>query len=140
MRAVQMGVFTELQQYECHKKVRAGRIARINLLPTGDYEVHCQLADGRSEHFEVPAQVFARSFPKIGDYLVHYEDGYLSWSPAEVFESGYKAVRQAPAPVLCRAIDAISLAMPQAGLPEATRKGLGDALTILKALPAKTSG
>jgi len=28
----------------------------------------------------------------IGGYLVQYEDGYLSWSPAKAFEDGYTRI------------------------------------------------
>lgn len=30
-----------------------------------------------------------RHDPQVGGYYVRYPDGYESWSPAEVFESGY---------------------------------------------------
>ncbi|PYX85030.1 MAG: hypothetical protein DMG70_05000 [Acidobacteria bacterium] len=33
-------------------------------------------------------------FPQeyLGGYLVQYEDGYLSWSPAKAFEEGYTRI------------------------------------------------
>ncbi len=43
---------------------------------------------------EVPENFFARGRPEIGDYLVRYEDGYLSWSPKAVFEDGYRLVQR----------------------------------------------
>lgn len=45
--------------------------------------------------------------PKVGDYLVEYEDGYVSISPGDVFEKGY--------------------------VPLAGQFGFGTALTMLKA-------
>jgi len=27
--------------------------------------------------------------PEVGDYVVIYDDGYASWSPAKAFEEGY---------------------------------------------------
>ena len=40
----------------------------------------------------VPADWTARGKPKLGDFLVRYEDGYISWSPKEVFLAGYTAI------------------------------------------------
>lgn len=38
-------------------------------------------------------KLFARGLPESGEcYLVQYEDGYISWSPNEVFEAGYEEI------------------------------------------------
>lgn len=41
---------------------------------------------------EVPGNFFDRGKPAIGDYLVRYADGYMSWSPKRAFEEGYTLV------------------------------------------------
>jgi len=43
-------------------------------------------------HKIVETAPFARGRPSDGDYLVRYEDGYLSWSPKKAFENGYTKV------------------------------------------------
>lgn len=45
------------------------------------------------EKVVVPFNFFSRGEPKIGDYLVRYDDGYLSWSPKKAFEEGYTEVK-----------------------------------------------
>jgi hypothetical protein len=73
-----------VKRYQSHKIVEAGQVADLEDVPTG-FIVH--LADGE----KVPCSrgVFWRGFPVKGDYLVRYEDGYISWSPRHVFEAGY---------------------------------------------------
>jgi hypothetical protein len=41
---------------------------------------------------EAPGNFFARGRPRIGDYLVRYADGYMSWIPKRAFEEGYTLV------------------------------------------------
>lgn len=38
--------------------------------------------------------LFARYSPVAGDYLVRYEDGYLSISPKKAFEDGYRLLAE----------------------------------------------
>jgi hypothetical protein len=41
-------------------------------------------------------EVFSRGIPDVGDCMVRYApDGYLSWSPAKVFEDGYALLEEA---------------------------------------------
>lgn len=83
-----------MRKYKSHKVVEAGRIdmkpgpiADIVYIsdPDGDGMIPVQVPDG----------VFARGVPNEGDYLVRYEDGYMSWSPKEAFESGYSLLSEA---------------------------------------------
>ena len=46
-------------------------------------------ANGAPCKVEVTPSVFARGRPNLGDYIVIYDDGYKSWSPAKTFEDGY---------------------------------------------------
>ena len=76
-----------LARWRSHKTVQAGKIKSI--------EHHSMdanfLLEGEVGDFEltVDNKVFARGWPSIGDYIVVYEDGYISWSPARPFEDGY---------------------------------------------------
>ena len=45
----------------------------------------------------VPRNVFARGLPAIGDYIVVYDDDYVSWSPKSVFEAGYSEIKASAA-------------------------------------------
>lgn len=45
------------------------------------------------EEILLPDNFGARGEPEEGDYVVRYEDGYISWSPKEAFESGYSLAK-----------------------------------------------
>jgi hypothetical protein len=78
-----------MQRYRCYKIVEAAPIAAV--------VQSRRLGKGfavREPHevVEVPAGFASRGAPAEGDYLVRYEDGYLSWSPKAVFETGYAPI------------------------------------------------
>lgn len=75
-----------MRRYRSHKLVDAGKIQGISYNAAG--EPYRMLVGG--SQIEVPNDILLRT-PNlgIGDYLVKYEDGYLSVSPAAVFEAGY---------------------------------------------------
>ena len=84
--------------YRCHKIVEAAQIAQIDSdsaqwrVQVG-YKAGPDDKAGTFEWIEPPADFFARSIPRPGDYLVRYlPDGYLSWSPAKAFEDGYSLI------------------------------------------------
>ncbi len=83
----------EMPKYKSHKTVWALKIKDI--IPDGD------LSDSESDgsaiivpeesdygYFKVDAAYMNKHKPKSGGYFVVYEDGYKSWSPADVFEKG----------------------------------------------------
>lgn len=81
-----------MRRWQSHKIVEADDITDIvNTMAT-----KAVVTEGASameaERHEVPDNFFARGTPQIGDYLVRYEDGYLSWSPKAAFESGYTLI------------------------------------------------
>jgi hypothetical protein len=82
----------DFPRYRSHKVVGAAQIIEIN---AAFIMVH---APGDGEHPErswaIPhaVELSARYAPKVGDYLVQYEDGYLSISPKAAFEGGYSAI------------------------------------------------
>lgn len=78
----------ELPQYQCHKKVRALKIAdRVELHTDGSATFY--IADGGFNPITVTKDIYKRYWPMPGDYYVVYDDGYQSFSPAKVFEEGY---------------------------------------------------
>lgn len=87
----------QLPRYQCHKQVSALKIKAVIPNPRG-FELHFE--DERFAPHEVSASWVAKhrtgpidSFELLaGGYLVAYDDGYLSWSPAGAFESGYTLV------------------------------------------------
>lgn len=87
-----------LAQWKCHKLVRAGVIIHISITgrpdgPSGHYYLLVIDEHGRDVEMDVPSQVFNRSVPSRGDYLVIYsseqDEEHISWSPKTVFEAGY---------------------------------------------------
>jgi hypothetical protein len=83
-----------LQRYKSHKVVEGGRIQGISY--DNDGGVLKVTVGGRQ--YDVPENFAARGAPSIGDYLVRYADGYLSWSTAEAFEEGYTLIGEAATP------------------------------------------
>jgi len=73
-----------LPRYKCHKIVAAAKIvaidhgARLDIAPHG--------------LFEAGAAWIREKKAEVGGYLVQYDDGYFSYSPAKAFEDGYTAV------------------------------------------------
>lgn len=83
-----------MRKYRSHKVVEASEISAIDKgteRTHGDV-VNYGITTVSGENFEVPASFYARGMPKGRSYLVRYEDGYLSWSPAKAFEDGYTLV------------------------------------------------
>lgn len=88
-----------MQRYKSHKIVEAGKIQRIHtvLVPAGKgTQAHViDFVEVGGQQYDVPEGFAAREkHPQIGDYLVRYEDGYLSWSPAAAFEAGYNLLEE----------------------------------------------
>ena len=88
----------ELADWKCHKVVKAGRILELPRILAAGHEplLSCALTvedcNGAACAVEMPKEAFTRSKPIVGDYVVIYEDGYKSWSPAKAFEDGYTRV------------------------------------------------
>ncbi len=85
----------EWPEYVSHKVVRAVKVIDESIVHSpfgGGWDLHT--SDGGTTH--VNGDWYNRHVPESatfeGGYLVKYADGYLSWSPAEAFEEGYKKV------------------------------------------------
>lgn len=83
----------ELEEYICHKIVRAmqiGQICRESMdLPIGEYTLIEQTIDPHPIKIKVGARYVLKHQPQPGGYYVRYEDGYESFSPGGTFEAGY---------------------------------------------------
>jgi hypothetical protein len=94
---------SELATWKCHKIVKAGKITAFTVhhdliydRPSGSLAELVTLAvedvNGVPCLVDVAPFMFARGMPNLGDYIVIYEDGYKSWSPAQAFEEGYARI------------------------------------------------
>jgi len=80
----------QMPKYKCHKEVWALKISKVieEIDGTGILE----FSDARFAPRQMPSEYMEKHKPEAGGYLVQYEDGYLSWSPAEAFEGGYTQI------------------------------------------------
>ena len=76
-----------LQRYRRHKEVNAARIERIHIL-----EHVAWITLEKESPIPMPREWVERHAPEPGGYLVIYDDGYRSYSPAAAFEAGYTPV------------------------------------------------
>jgi hypothetical protein len=86
----------EMPKYQSHKKVWALKIKEI----IDTTEEGCESDGSRSivpaeegfAPFKVDHAYMRQHKPEVGGYYVRYEDGYISYSPAEPFEGGYTKI------------------------------------------------
>lgn len=82
-----------MQEYLCHKRVKAQPIDEIDMGPVtselGGYGVTKIVAGTVVIEGETATRMCLRAVPKLDDYLVEYEDGYRAISPKVTFEAGY---------------------------------------------------
>lgn len=76
-----------MPEYRCHKKVRALKIASVEFVAENKVVLTYEGIDGSSLY-----DVTKKPTPEPGYYVVQYEDGYISFSPAEAFEEGYTLI------------------------------------------------
>ena len=92
----------DLPQYQCHKRVRAAKIRSVEYeameggVPDPRPAAGVLVFDGPPEAFELrwkfSGEWGMKHTPKVGGYLVIYDDGYASFSPAEAFDTGYTLI------------------------------------------------
>lgn len=102
---------TEMPKYKCHKIVHALKIIKIvyddDVQNDGGATLYPEDSKGYAP-FKVDSEFIRKhlsereakeySLLEAEDsqgYYVRYEDGYKSWSPAEVFEAGYVLIEKA---------------------------------------------
>ncbi|MGQ4604090.1 Gp49 family protein [Aeromonas veronii] len=81
-----------MAEYQSHKKVHAAVISEVH--PCDEHgnfmiDITNPLYDGITIPYMVTPDMVARFTPGVGDYIVLYENDYLSFSPKDVFEGGY---------------------------------------------------
>jgi hypothetical protein len=87
-------------RWQSHKVVRADKITKIEeadgiiKITMGDESDAPVLITSTISVVEGEISWFDKHKPKVGGYLVCYEDGYLSYSPAEAFEKGYSRIQE----------------------------------------------
>ena len=91
-------VGADLPAWKCHKIVNAAKIMSVDVLDAELGEYALRLDSGVEG--DIPSAVVTQGWcekhePETGGYLVVYEDGYQSYSPAEPFESGYTLLERA---------------------------------------------
>ncbi len=84
------GPAAEMPRYRCHKEVYALKLSRQPYVTKDGATI--EFVEAIYAPMKLPAEVFARYKPKAGDYLVVYDDGYKSFSPAKAFEEGYTRI------------------------------------------------
>jgi hypothetical protein len=88
-----------MKDYLCHKHVRATQIIDIVIEPANNGDVVAMRCDdGAIFRSCVGSGLCARGVPSLLDYIVAYDDGYISWSPQKVFEDGYTLVPERETP------------------------------------------
>lgn len=74
----------EIPQYKCHKVVRAFKVGKIEGLKIFSIDEKYSV--------DVAPDFMTKNPLNTDGYLVIYEDGYKSWSPAKAFEEGYTKI------------------------------------------------
>lgn len=115
----------ELPQYKCHKVVRAGKILATARNPNED-AVFLDVDGVVNKWLFAPTGWLNKHNPDIGGYLVAYEDGYLSYSPAAAFEAGYSLIidKDSNGTVLAQKADGTETLHFQDNTPPAEASGL----------------
>lgn len=81
---------TRLPRWRCHKEVEADKI--IDIHTDSNILAHTEWVLASGTTVQVMPGWTARGVPSVGDYMVRYEDGSTSWSPAKAFEAGYTRI------------------------------------------------
>ncbi|RUV08001.1 hypothetical protein EOA79_02310 [Mesorhizobium sp. M1A.F.Ca.IN.020.03.2.1] len=80
-----MATDREMPRYQCHKKVWALKIERVDesqtLYPVDKGYAPIRVSDEWLERY--------RGSDQDPGYYVVYDDGFSSWSPTKAFEGGY---------------------------------------------------
>lgn len=90
-----------MAEFQSHKKVHAAVISEIH--PCDDHgsfmiDISSPLNADITIPYMVTTDMVARFTPSIGDYIVLYENDYVSFSPKDVFEGGYLMIEE---PAVC---------------------------------------
>ena len=79
-----------MKSYKCHKVVKAFKIASIFPEPENyGFKIN---GFGPHDGYLVNEETMLNRKFEVNGYYVIYEDGYVSYSPADVFEAGYSEI------------------------------------------------
>jgi len=76
-----------MPKYQCHKQVYALKIKEVDFAE--DWKVRLVFEDESYTPLVIDSDFLNKHNPQDGGYYVVYENGYASYSPADVFEEGY---------------------------------------------------
>lgn len=79
----------QLPRYRCHKCVSAAKITYLLTHTDGMLDLTVIDDNGNESKIRMSADWNHKHAPDLGGYLVMYDDGYNSYSPASTFEAGY---------------------------------------------------
>lgn len=76
---------TDMPKYTCHKTVQASKVTAVSTLSSSPFALL------KTDHGDFTISTGRGPF-EVGGYVVVYEDGFTSYSPAAAFEKGYTLV------------------------------------------------
>lgn len=79
----------EMPLYQSHKKVWALQIDKVHADEDGQGIALTFVDKNFAMRAFTSSQLKGKPTPESGWYMVQYEDGYISFSPAKAFEEGY---------------------------------------------------
>lgn len=87
-----------MAEFKCHKVVMAAVIKEIDLNAEEGRNVYLSSVIGLpGTDIEMPYKIYQslyqRYMPEVGDYIVLYENDYVSISPKQAFEDGYSQIQ-----------------------------------------------
>jgi hypothetical protein len=80
----------EMPRYKCHKIVHALKL--FDVARNNDGTGRLVPENSMYGPITVGADYMQKHDPQAGGYYVVYEGGYQSWSPGDVFETGYTRI------------------------------------------------
>jgi hypothetical protein len=78
--------------YQCHKRVKAIKISAMTPREKPLLGAHILPEDKGCGAFFITEEFNSKHNPQVGGYIVVYDDGYMSYSPAKAFEEGYTEI------------------------------------------------
>lgn len=106
-----------MKNYKSHKIVKAAKIVAAERQEDGCWHLMLEGSVPTTTSAEETGR-FHISEEDLG-YMIEYQDGFVSWSPTEVFESGYTELVEKPL-------------FSEVGLSEATGLDFSSALRLIK--------
>lgn len=84
----------QMPRYRCHKCVSAAKIFTVLTHIDGMLDLTMETPEGKVIKARMSADWNHKHAPDKGGYLVMYDDGYMSYSPASAFNAGYTLLEE----------------------------------------------